>query len=125
MNYISIKTALASLVFVLLPMLVLAQAGGAFPNQRGFQTNVTAFSNTVTGQDLLGGIRLVVNGFLVFISMIAIIMLVVGGLKYITSAGDEDAAAAAKNTILYAVIGLIVIGFSAVVVNFTIRTFSV
>lgn len=114
MNIIKLGSAVMALALLVLPSVVLAQ---------GFQTNIGAFSGTVTGDDLIGGIRLVVNGFLALIAMIAVIFILIGGIKYITSQGDEDAAAAAKNTILFAVIGLIVIGFSAVVVNFVIGTF--
>jgi len=48
------------------------------------------------------------------------VFLLIGGIRYIFSQGDEDQAAQAKNTILYAIIGLIVIGLAAVVVNFIV-----
>ena len=55
---------------------------------------------------------------LVLAALAAAIFLIIGGARYIGSQGDEDAAAEAKNTILYAIIGLIVIGLAAVIVNF-------
>jgi hypothetical protein len=114
MSSIITKTAAMSFLIVLLPAVAFGQGFG----------EIGAFEGTVTGSDLISGIRLVVNGFLSLIAMIAVIMMVIGGLKYITSQGDEDAATAAKNTILYAIVGLVVIGFSAVVVNFVISTFT-
>jgi len=41
-------------------------------------------------------------------------------VRYITAQGDEDAIEAAKNTVIYAVIGVVVIALSAVIVNFII-----
>ena len=49
-------------------------------------------------------------------------MLIWGGFKYITSAGDASAVTAAKNTILYAVIGIIVAVLSYAIVNWVIET---
>jgi hypothetical protein len=63
----------------------------------------------------------IVNFALILAGIIAAIYLVFGGVRYITSGGDEDAAGEAKQTILYAVIGLIVIGLSAAIVQFVFR----
>jgi hypothetical protein len=58
------------------------------------------------------------------VGLIAVIAVIYGGVRYILSGGDEDAAKDAKRIILYAVIGLIVIGLSAAIVNFVIELFS-
>jgi hypothetical protein len=52
--------------------------------------------------------------------IIAIIMLIVGGLKYITSAGESNNVNSAKNTILYAIIGLVIVFFTQVIIRFVI-----
>lgn len=62
----------------------------------------------------------IVNWFLGLVGLLAALVLIWGGLKYIISLGDEDQAAEAKRLILYAVIGLLVIGLSAALVNFVI-----
>jgi cytochrome bd-type quinol oxidase subunit 2 len=49
---------------------------------------------------------------------IAVLFLILGGLQYISSSGNKDKAEKAKQTILYAVIGLIVIALSFVIVAF-------
>lgn len=51
------------------------------------------------------------------IAVIALAALIWGGVMYITSLGEEDRIARAKRIILYALIGLFVIGLSALVVN--------
>lgn len=52
--------------------------------------------------------------------IIAVIMLIVGGLKYVTSQGDSNAAASAKNTIIYAVVGLVIVVFAQIIVRFVL-----
>ena len=49
---------------------------------------------------------------------VAVLFLILGGIQYITSSGNKDKAEKAKQTILYAVIGLIVIALSFVIVAF-------
>ncbi|MEX2055201.1 MAG: pilin [Candidatus Andersenbacteria bacterium] len=89
---------------------------------------VSAQLNTVTGNDLgiptsgtlESRLRGMINVFLGLVSLIAAAAVIYGGVKYIISAGNEKEAEAAKKVILYAVIGLIVIGLSALIVNFVI-----
>lgn len=51
---------------------------------------------------------------------IAFVALIYGGYLYMTSGGDESRASRAKNTILYALLGLAVIGIAGIVVNVVI-----
>lgn len=62
----------------------------------------------------------VVNAFLILASIVASIYIIIGGVRYITTGDNEQGQEKAKQTILYAVIGLIVIGLAAVIVNFTV-----
>ena len=62
----------------------------------------------------------IVNILLALAGITAAIFLIIGGVRYIVSQGERDGTEKAKNTILYAVIGLIVIGLSAAIVNFVI-----
>lgn len=82
--------------------------------------NLPAFSGTLGGSNLVGAIRFVINGFLTLAAIVAAIYLIIGGVKYITSQGDDTKAEEAKKTILYALIGLIVIGLSVIAVNFVV-----
>ena len=51
----------------------------------------------------------------------AVIMMIIGGFRYVLSNGDASAAAGAKNTILYSVIGLIVAGMAYAIVSFVTK----
>ena len=63
-----------------------------------------------------------VNFLLYLIGAIAVIMLIFGGFRYVTSGGDGSAITSAKNTILYAVIGLAVAIIAYAIVNFVITS---
>ena len=79
----------------------------------------TPFSGTSTGT-LITAITNIVNALLTLAAIIAAIFVIIGGVRYITAQGDEDAVAAAKNTVIYAIIGVVVIALSAVIINFII-----
>lgn len=66
-------------------------------------------------------IRLVINIFSLIVGVISVIMIIIGGLKYITSGGDSGNVSGAKNTILYAVIGLVVVALAQVIVRFVLE----
>ena len=76
------------------------------------------------GADLKGSIRTIVDILLFVLGAIAVIVIVVGGLRYVLSAGDSNSITAAKNTILYAVIGLIVALLAYAIVNWVIAQFA-
>lgn len=64
----------------------------------------------------------VTNYVLGFITIIAVLMLIWGGVQYLTAAGDEAAVDGAKHTIMYAVIGLVVVGLSYAIMVVVVNT---
>lgn len=79
------------------------------------------------GADLFGpnGIfKTITNVLLFVIGAISVIMLIIGGIRYTVSNGDSAAVTSAKNTILYAVIGIIVAILAYALVNFVITSFT-
>ena len=96
-----------------LPAVVLAAAN---PTTFG---KVSSFAGTSSGS-IIDAVTNIVNALLGFAAVVAVIFVIIGGVRYITGQGDEDAIELAKNTVLYALIGLIIIALSAVVVNFII-----
>lgn len=67
------------------------------------------------------GVILQVTNIIAFIAgLTAVIIIVIGGIKYITAAGDASSISSAKNTILYAAVGLIVIALGRFVIGFVI-----
>lgn len=66
----------------------------------------------------------VVNVLLFLIGAISVIMLIIGGIRYTISNGDQGAVTSAKNTILYAIIGLIVAIMAYAIVGFVTGQFA-
>ena len=63
-----------------------------------------------------------VNIMLFAVGILAVIMLIWGGIRYVLSGGDSGAVSSAKKTILYTVVGLIVAILAYAIVNFVITT---
>ncbi len=77
------------------------------------------------GEGGQGGIfRTITNVMLFLIGAISVIMLIIGGIRYVVSGGDSTAVQNAKNTILYAIVGVVVAILAYAVVNFVITSFS-
>lgn len=65
----------------------------------------------------------IVNTLMMLLGSVCIVMMVIGGFRYVVSNGEQQQITSAKNTILYAAIGLIVALFASVAVNFIIEQF--
>ncbi len=62
-----------------------------------------------------------INILSIVVGIVAVIMIIVGGFKYITSNGDSGAVSSAKNTILYAIVGLVIVALAQIIVRFVLR----
>ena len=123
-----IKTMLFSLMATLgfaaplaLPVITHAQENDIIG---GFCTGVEnedvadcAGGNTIDEQGL---ITKVINFLSLVVGVVAVVMIIVGGFKYITSGGDSGNVTGAKNTILYAIIGIIIVVLAQVIIRFVI-----
>jgi len=73
-------------------------------------------------EDFKGSILNITNWLLGFVTMIAVLAIVWGGINYLTSAGDEDKARTGKKTLSYALVGLVVTGIAYALVNIIVAT---
>ena len=64
----------------------------------------------------------ITNVILLIVGIVSVIMLIYGGLRYILSGGDSKKVTDAKNTILYAIIGLIISLLAYAIVNFVLTS---
>ena len=62
----------------------------------------------------------IINIFSVVVGIVAVIMIIWGGFKYITSGGDSGNIGTAKNTILFAIVGLIIVAMAQIIVKFVL-----
>jgi hypothetical protein len=72
------------------------------------------------GKTVDGLVKSVINILSWVIGVASVIMIIVGGLRYVTSAGDSSSVSGAKNTIMYAVVGLVVALFAQAIVQYVL-----
>lgn len=72
------------------------------------------------GTTLEDTITQAVNIISLVVGIAAVIMIIVGGFRYITSAGNQERVKAAKNTLVYAIIGLVIVALAQVIVRFVL-----
>ena len=116
----------ASFLILLVSLLMTNHVGAA-----GFNLGMTEGASSAKGVDQVsdlfgeaGTFRTLTNVLLFIIGAVSVIMLIIGGLRYVVSGGDSTAVQGAKNTILYAIVGIIVAILAYAVVSFVIGSFS-
>ena len=83
-------------------------------------TSTTGCTGTAAQDKLNSLIKTIVNLFSVIVGVISVIMIIVGGLKYITSGGEASNISGAKNTIIYAIVGLVIVALAQFIVHFVL-----
>lgn len=81
-------------------------------NVSGNNTAVTSAVGTLATK--------VVDIFTIIVGAASVIMIIYGGFRYITSGGSSERVGAAKNTLIYAIIGLIIVGLAQILVHFVL-----
>lgn len=71
-----------------------------------------------------GVFKTITDVMLFIIGAVSVIMLIIGGIRYVVSGGDSTAVQNAKNTILYAIVGVVVALLAYAVINFVVGSFS-
>ena len=89
--------------------------------QCGTDQTANVKSSTDPGQKIDTTIQNIINLLSVAVGIAAIIMLIIGGFRYVTSAGNQETVKAAKNTIVYALIGLVIVALAQLIVNFVLN----
>ena len=98
-------------------------AGGVNPGAQLEKGFTDAGGNMASDNNVPKQIKNVINVLLYIIAAVSVIMIIVGGIRYVTSNGDQTRITAAKNTIMYAVGGLVVALLAFAIVQFTINAF--
>lgn len=91
----------------------------------GSQT-ASGSSGSCTSTEANGSIQTiatkVVNIFSLIVGIVAVIMIIYGGFRYITSGGDSGKVSSAKNSLIYAIVGLIIVAIAQLIVNVVLTT---
>jgi len=131
-NYIIILATMFSFTLpALLPLSAFAQSSGC----DNIQSNINSGIGAATGNSSTGcpgsttistGIGSIaaeaVNILSVVVGVVAVIMLIYGGFRYITSGGESGNVSNAKNTLIYAVVGLVIVALAQVIVHWVLNT---
>jgi len=81
------------------------------------------FADSLFGTDDTDGVfQNIVNALLFLIGAIAVVMLIIGGFRYVVSAGDSNAIESAKKTIMYAIVGIVVAFLAFAAVEFVLSS---
>ncbi|MGB3945216.1 MAG: hypothetical protein WBK76_00030 [Candidatus Saccharimonadales bacterium] len=101
------------------------------PTVAGFDGGIQGGADSARGQDQTtelfgqtGIFRTITNVLLFILGAISVIMIIIGGLRYVISGGNATAVTAAKNTILYAIVGVIVALLAYAIINFVLDSFT-
>lgn len=88
----------------------------------GAPAGVNAARGDNTPTNLINGdtsiVKRGINIMLFGVGVLSVIMLIFGGFRYVISGGKKESVTNAKNTILYAIIGLLVAVFAYAIINF-------
>ena len=115
---------IAKLLLPVVIMWVLVLVGATSVSALTLQEGAEAARCDGCPRDLFGDtgvFRQVTNTILYIVGIIAVIMLIIGGIKYVVSGGDSKKVTDAKNTVLYAIIGLVIAVLAFAIVNFVIN----
>ena len=83
-------------------------------------TGADCDNDLAKGSDVNNIIKVVINVFSTVVGVVAVIMIILAGFKYITSSGDSGKITSAKNTLIYALIGLVIVALAQTIVKFTL-----
>lgn len=117
---LSFMTMVGLVAAPLVPATVFAQNSPIDSIQDGVKGVGGKDANT---EDLSNNLKTIVNILLFVLGAIAVIMIVIGGIRYTTSNGDAGSIKSAKDTVLYSVVGLIVAILAYAIVNFVLGAF--
>ncbi len=84
---------------------------------------VTDVGGGAEGDDIGADIQTIVNMLLYILGAIAVVMIVIGGIRYTTSNGEASQITSAKNTIMYSVVGLVIAILAYAIVNWVVGAF--
>jgi hypothetical protein len=95
--------------------------GGLTLNPTDNAANASNCTNDKSAGNTLGNIITeVINIMSILVGAICVIMIIVGGFRYVTSGGESNSVSGAKNTIIYAIVGLVIVALAQVIVHFVL-----
>jgi Type IV secretion system pilin len=125
--FIAIRATLGFVPLMSSVALAADSAGGAVTCGANQKIDISATGGCATVGDssadakINSTMTLVIRIFQIVVGLISVIMIIFGGLKYVTSGGEAAGIGSAKNTIIYALIGIVVVVLAQVIVQFVLN----
>jgi cytochrome bd-type quinol oxidase subunit 2 len=128
----TLATFAAGLALAVVPALVpVAVSAQSSATTDPLKCGTTLSVSNTSGCDISQGtsgintiITNIINIFSIIVGIVSVIMIIYGGFRYVTSGGDSGNVSSAKNTIIYAVIGLVVVALAQFIVQFVLEKVS-
>ncbi len=116
MKKLTKKTVLGLVLAALILTPVMVLTGGAVVSGADFSTWGANCAPMKVPTDIRQAIMNVTNWILGFVAIIATLIVIYGGVLYLTAAGNEEAVEKAKKTISYGIIGIVICGLAYAIV---------
>ncbi|HEY5442182.1 MAG TPA: pilin [Candidatus Saccharimonadales bacterium] len=122
------------IIILLMPLLMLlpalafmepayAACGQSTASQQAFQgISETTGSTSCDDRGVNSVLSVIVNILSMLVGAAAVIVIIISGFKYITSGGDSSKVGNAKNTLIYALVGVAIAALAQVLVHFVLHT---
>ena len=119
MTVLALVLSVSTLFFAGTPV----QAESCGSAKQCIDQGLSASGTSSTPNSLSSVLTTVTNILLFLMGAVSVIMIIIGGFRYVTSQGDQTQMQSAKNTILYAVIGVVVSIAAYAIVSFVVTQF--
>ena len=90
-------------------------------NQATGGTEVSCSDTGVSSDSIGKAAQGIVKIFSIIVGVAAVIMIIYGGFRYITSGGDSGRVGSAKNSLIYAIVGLVIVALAQLIVHFVLN----
>jgi hypothetical protein len=119
-NIIVILSVMVTSSAMVLPATAYADAKTDVCEGIGIATGGSKDCKPQGGTSVDSAVKAAINILSIIVGIVSVIMIIIGGLKYVISSGDSGNIKGAKDTILYALIGLVIVALSQVIVRFVL-----
>jgi hypothetical protein len=75
---------------------------------------------TPPSTDLNGTVKTIINLLSVIVGIVAVVMIIIAGYRYITSGGAAEKVSSAKSSLIYALVGIVIVALAQVIVRFVL-----
>ncbi|HYH36179.1 MAG TPA: pilin [Candidatus Saccharimonadales bacterium] len=90
------------------------------PDNNGAAGQVGCSGTGVNDDSITNLAKRIITTFSIIVGAASVIMIIYGGFRYITSGGESGRVGAAKNALLYAIIGLVIVALAQLIIRFVL-----